>query len=152
MRTLITLTLFLGWQAFGAGGTGADSLLDTLGTKGGDKDILAEAQGVQLKDPFAIQFFSLWQSEPKLTYEMNAWAAKVLKANPAEAAHLWMQVYPCLEAVQEAKAAYLRSCQRHVAETERRERFNNGDAEVHAVARALVTDRWPLDQGAPEIL
>jgi tetratricopeptide (TPR) repeat protein len=86
-KALLALVL-LAAPAFAESG-GADSLLDTLGTQPGDKEAARAGAGIQLKDPFSIQFFSLWQNETKLSYELNAWVQKVLKGSYADAAHLW---------------------------------------------------------------
>ncbi len=94
MAKHILFLLLLAAPAFADAPTGADSLLDTLGTAPGEapKDPSRQGQGIQLKDPFTIQFFSLWQNEPKLSYEVNAWAQKVLKGQYADASHLWTAI------------------------------------------------------------
>jgi tetratricopeptide (TPR) repeat protein len=89
-KHLLILLALMTTPVFADNSGGADSLLDTLGPQAGEtKDGARAGQGIQLKDPFTIQFFSLWQNETKLSYEVNAWVQKVLKGQYADAAHLW---------------------------------------------------------------
>ncbi len=111
---LFILFALLAGPAFAEGPSGgADSLLDTLGQQAGettkDASNAKAGAGIQLKDPFTIQFFSLWQNEPKLSYELNAWAQKVLKGQYADAAHLWTAIQKDIPGTftAPAKAAYL---------------------------------------------
>ncbi len=57
-------------------------------------------------------------------------------------AHLWMEVYPTLEAVRAAKAAYVKVGKPHFRR--RMEAFDRGDKAAHIKARRMVRSTYPL--------
>lgn len=74
--------------------TGADALLNTVDPKPADSSraLLSNTSGIKLSDPFLVQFFTEWQQEKSLSYDVNAWALKVLQGKYEDAAHLWSAV------------------------------------------------------------
>ena len=61
--------------------------------------------------------------------------------------HIWMDAYPTMEAVQEAKRAYVRW---HTPYYRRRvTEFDSGNAKAHETARAAIVSHYPLDRRAP---
>ena len=103
---LFVLALSLGTCAFGE--SGADALINSLGGDGKASTASDGTQGIKLKDPFLVQFFSLWQAEEKLPFEVNRWALTILQEKHADAAHLWTVIQPDLPASFQitAKGAY----------------------------------------------
>lgn len=77
--------------------SGADVLMQSVGGQKGataaNTDSAAPTNWVQLgnvklTDPFQIQFFSEWQAQKDLPYEVNQWALKVVSEDVRPAAHL----------------------------------------------------------------
>jgi hypothetical protein len=62
--------------------------------------------------------------------------------------HLWMDAYPCMEAVEDASRAYVKFKKPYWKK--RYAAFENGDAKAHARARASIVERWPLNRVAPQ--
>lgn len=91
--------------------TGADALLNTVEPQSGNPSaaLLSNASGIKLTDPFLVQFFTEWQQEKALSFDVNSWAIKVLQGKTADAAHLWSAIQPQLPASFEttARIAYL---------------------------------------------
>src|ERR1700678_215360 len=76
----------------------ADALFNSLQLPGAATPeagtVASPLADLKLQDPLSIQFFSSWQAEPKLPYDVNAWAHRVLRGEYAAAAHQW----PAIEA------------------------------------------------------
>lgn len=91
--------------------TGADALLNTVEPQKGNPSaaLLSSTSGIKLNDPFLVQFFTEWQAEKQLNYDVNAWAIKILQGKTSEAAHLWSAIQKQLPASFETSAhvAYL---------------------------------------------
>lgn len=107
---------FAAWFLFFSGliaraDLGADALLGTVEPKSGNPSaaLWSSSSGIKLSDPFLVQFFSEWQQEKNLSYDVNSWAIKVLQGKSTEAAHLWSAIEPQLPASFEtsARVAYL---------------------------------------------
>lgn len=109
MNRCLVVLLFLSLSAHAE--TGADALLNTVEPLSGNPSaaLLSNASGIKLTDPFLVQFFTEWQNEKALSYDVNAWAIKVLQGKTADAAHLWSAIQPQLPAGFEttARVAYL---------------------------------------------
>jgi tetratricopeptide (TPR) repeat protein len=75
---------------FAASG-GADTLLNTLGkpTTSQAPQVGVSIATSQLKDPFTIQFFSQYQVQQDLPYDVRAWVTRILNGDYQHAAHLW---------------------------------------------------------------
>jgi|GEM_PF-1644087 len=78
-------------QAAAPKGGGADALLNTLGKaptqtapEPGSLTVTS-----QLKDPFLIQFFSHYQVQQNLPYDVRAWVTRILNGEYQHASHLW---------------------------------------------------------------
>ena len=86
--------------------SGADALFDSVGkpvaAPGGNVRQAPAAgmsgAGMKLDDPFLMNFFSHWQLERDLPYEVNLWAQGILKQDFTGAAHLWSVVQPKIPA------------------------------------------------------
>ncbi len=81
----------LGSGAVWAAG-GADALMKALPPGAGAPAEAPKAMlegGINLSDPFLVQFYTSWSQQQNLPYEVNLWALNVLKGKHAEAAHLW---------------------------------------------------------------
>lgn len=89
-------------QANAWAGSGADVLIQSAGgnvpqaaVQGQESNPLLQAfslAGIQLNDPFNMQFFTEWQNQKNLSYEVNNWVLKVLKADYVAAGHLWSAI------------------------------------------------------------
>lgn len=107
-------------------GSGADALLRSVVTAPGAAREGAVDSGptnpmasvvlggeIKLSDPFLMQLFSSWQAETGqsasgMSYDLNSWVMRVLKADYKGAAHLWSSVSSKLPASFEitGQAAY----------------------------------------------
>lgn len=74
--------------------SGADALLNKLGKQTTEQQAPHATSIVanQLKDPFTIQFFSHYQVQNNLPYDVRAWVSRVLSGEYQHAAHLWTAI------------------------------------------------------------
>lgn len=103
VATSLGLAVFLSGMSVGADagspvrtGKGADALLGTLGKSVPAADPATQLGSVvvstQLKDPFTIQFFSHFQVQADLPYDVRAWGTRILNGEYQHAAHLWTAI------------------------------------------------------------
>jgi len=101
-------------------GSGADLLLNSVGgqpTDTGAKPSSPAAAALlnlsefKINDPFTIHLFTAWQTSGGLPFDVNLWIQKILKADHAQAAHLYSAIKKGLpgsfEETAEAAQAYL---------------------------------------------
>jgi tetratricopeptide (TPR) repeat protein len=108
MRSSLSLLLAL-TCASTAHASGADDLMRATGQVAAPSAQTAQSgpsiidpSSFVLKDPFAVQLFSRWQTLGQtagqtghtLPFDVNSWTQQVLKGNYAQAAHLWTMIQP----------------------------------------------------------
>ena len=99
--------------------------------------------------------FDLWEAIRKASdalevEEEDVQARKAALAVEIDAGILalsWMNAYPTLEAITLARDAYVKPGTPHY--NKRWRRFDEGVSSVHAKARRMIADRYPLDRRAP---